>query len=788
MENRLILIDAYHYLHRSYHALPGLATKSGEEVGALYGFIRTVLKVLKRFEPTHVVVCWDSKPTERLRLEPAYKAHRPTTPETLKAQIAWSKELVQAWGLPNIEIQGHEADDLMASLAQVAEAKGFRVVLVTSDKDVLQIVSDTIEVYLEHKEEIMNVDALNNRYGFPATQIVDYFALLGDAVDNIEGVPGIGEKTAKSLVQKFGTVKNILEVALQSSGSISQKLQIALTQNRERVLHNRELLMLKKDLFADFKEEEFVCPKGQPPIAFRDLLIRFGFTSLLKDFGYENKKSVDLTTTILDQENNIVYDFKTLLRMRPDLASQVGKDFLDLRLLAWISNPSEESYNLDWLLARYGTSKPQELARKLQDQLERDGTWKLYQELERPLLGVLYEMERSGIAVDEPYLKELGGLWSRELETLRQEIIASSSAPQDLNLNSPKQLSYFFFEKLNLPKIKKTKTGYSTDDEVLHKLIGAHPVIAKIIEHRELSKLQSTYVEGLLEAINPKTGRIHATFHQEGTQTGRLSCSNPNLQNIPIRTLKGQKIRRAFIPTSGNWLFLSLDYSQIDLRVLAHLSEDATLIEIFRQGGDIHAETARTLLVGDSGTPITSEMRRQAKAVNFGVLYGMSAWGLSKELNIPTQEAQAFIDLYYNRFPQVRSWIDQTINEARRTGYVKTLLGRIRYLSNINHPQDALREFSERAAVNTPVQGTSADLIKMAMIKINEFLKNNNLESRMLVQIHDDILLEGPERELKGYAKDLKSIMENVAKLKTPILVNVKIGLNWQDLHDFSAI
>jgi len=785
--------------------LPKLRTKTGEEVGAIYGFIRTIGRIAKQFGPTHLAICWDSKPTLRLAIDTSYKANRPVTADELKAQITLSKELVEAWGLYNAKVESYEADDLMATLGTLAQNNGFEVVLVTSDKDMLQLVNDKIRVYLEHREELADPAKIRERFGFEAPQLTDYFALRGDAVDNIPGVPGIGEKTATQLISAFGSVEAILKASIDTESSLTPKIRAAIVSHQEQLLKNKTLVALERDVPIDFDEDAMIFNKNNFKPEFKDLLVRFGFASLLKEFGIlatsdagsskynayfiapENPEPLDIRTLGDPNVSKVAHDWKALLHQRPETLTQIKGMILDIKILAWINNPSEESYALDWLLTRYDCLNPIDLAMRLKEELERQGLWKLYEELELPLEHVLYRMEKTGISLAREVLEGLITEWDATLLTLHQDIIALAGAPRDLNINSPKQLGVLLFEKLNLPKYKKIKTGYSTDEEVLHRLKNAHPVVGKILEYRELSKLQSTYAKGLLETINPQTGRIHATFHQEGTQTGRLSCTNPNLQNIPIRSALGMKIRHAFAPLDPDWIFLSLDYSQIDLRVLAHLSADPNLIAAFEIGRDIHEETAKIIFEHQTETMLSPELRRRAKAINFGVLYGMSAWGLAKELEVSQEEAQNFIDLYYAGFPQVRVWMDATLAAARENGFVTTLLGRMRYLGNINSPQKALREFSERVAINTPVQGTSSDLIKIAMVRMALALETKQSRIRMLVQVHDEILLEGPKTEVLNSTSELRKIMEDAMQLKVPIVVHAKAGPNWQDLEPFGA-
>ncbi|MBI4063374.1 MAG: hypothetical protein HY401_03615 [Elusimicrobia bacterium] len=812
----LLLFDAYHYLHRAYHALPPLTTKQGEPVAAVFGCIKTIIKLLKKFSPTHFAVCWDSKPTDRLALDASYKANRTEAPDDLKNQIALARDFIQAWGLPLVKMEGQEADDLMASLAARAASQNIPVVMVSSDKDLMQLVRPGISMYIEHKEEWMDETAIKKKFGVAKEALIDYFALVGDATDNIIGVPGVGPKTAQKLIADYGSVAEIIRQSKDAVSDLPEKLRSGISANEERLKRNLELVRLKEELPLNLQPEDLLVKKSVSP-EFEAMLIRLGFVSVIGELrqmgwmaggasatadvsGAKQDRAASAQggkVVLLDDDNldartaqeffndpdraKVVYDWKENLHQHPDWAGAPQGELLDVKLLAWVADAAQESYQIDWLLGKYRVSSLPELALVLKDKIQSQNAWSLYESVELPLIGVLFDMERAGVAVDAGYFGDLRQKWSEELERLKNEFIELSGAAPGINLNSPKQLSVLLFEKMQLPVIRKTKTGYSTDEEVLKKLEPRHPAIAKLLSHRELAKLQSTYLEGLLTAINPKTGRVHATFHQEGTQTGRLSCSNPNLQNIPIRTEHGLAVRRGFIAGGPDWELLSLDYSQVDLRAFAHLSGDAQLIKFFKEGCDIHQETAKALLAGPDGQ-VTGQMRRQAKAINFGVLYGMGSWGLSETLGISHEEAQLFIDRYFERFPGVAAWREAVIAQAHERGWVSTMLGRRRSLPFINASRKDLREFSERAAVNTPVQGSSADIIKVAMIKLQEYIKEKKLQSRLLIQVHDEILMEGPADEIISHQEKFREIMERAVELAVPLVAHVKKGKNWADL------
>ncbi|MFC1520902.1 DNA polymerase [Elusimicrobiota bacterium] len=785
MPNKLILIDANHYMHRAYHALPKLTTKDGEEVGAVYGFARVLLKIFKRFDPKYLAICWDKKPTIRLELFPEYKAHRPPTDDALISQMKLAKALSRTWQLTNLEADGYEADDLIAAIAKQAGDEGVSSIVITSDKDLLQLVNKHTRVYMEHRDQEFDRKTVKSVYGFGPELLIDYLAITGDAADNIKGVPGIGDKRAKDLIARYGDADRIINAAVKNDPAIPEKIKENIVSSKEKISKNKKLISLCYDAPVKWDSKSFTFKPDMKNQEFQALVGRLGFASIIAQSsqaktGKTNDNGSNVEELVWGEDEVIAHDIKSYLHAHPRTIKKLKGEIFDLKLLSWLDNPSQESFELDWILSTSGKTSMSEAAHHFKTKLESKGKWDLYKNVELPLTLILFAMEQDGVRVDKAYLTKLKNAWEKKRTQLRKEIIEECHAPEDLNLNSPKQLGVLLYEKLNLPKTKKTKTGYSTNEEVLKRLSGLHPAIVKILEVRELSKLISTYAQGLLDLIDPQTRRIHATFHQEGTQTGRLSCTNPNLQNIPIRTPRGLEIRKSFIP-KDNYRFLSLDYSQIDLRSLAHLSEDKDLIEFFTQNKDIHEEAARKIFELKGEESVSNEMRRKAKAINFGVIYGMGPKGLSRELGITQDEAKNFIELYFTRFKGVKTWRENIIKQAGLDQSVSTLLGHTRPLPNINSSRDHLREFSERVAVNTPVQGTSADIIKMAMIELSKFL--NKLKTKMIVQVHDDILFEGPENEIKQHKPELINIMEHAMKLKVPLIVHSKTGENWRDLE-----
>lgn len=827
---KIFLIDAHAYLHRAYHALPPLTTSSGEAVGAVYGFSRMLQKMLQEQKPEYLAVCFDSPgPTFRHREYAEYKATRKETEDALKAQFPIVRELMDAWGLPSFSLGGYEADDLMATLTAQARAKGWQVVLVTSDKDVLQLVEEGVSVLDAAKGITYDPKKVEQRYGVGPGRLLDYFALVGDSSDNVPGVKGIGPKTAAELVRGSRTTEELLEFLRTNRNGPSQK----------QFEFSRSLLELKMDVPLPKAPEE--CRLGSPDKEkLVSLLKRLEFTGLLKQLlpesiqldlgsaekrldpekffslarksqslslflkgselalgvqtgescvldlkGLEKKEKESLRSLLEDPKlEKIGHDLKAIdraLKEGPGLELQ-GLLF-DTALAAYTLNPSRSRYALEDLLLDYSAKSLWELRPLLKKELEEKGLKALYGDLELPLMKILSRMESDGVKVDRDYLKAL----SREMEESLAELekALKSLAGTEINLNSPKQIAGLLFEKFKLPPVKKTKTGYSTDEEVLRALSSSSPFCSKLLEYREVSKLKSTYVDNLLERALPDSDRIRTHLNQMGTATGRLASDSPNLQNIPIRGALGQKVRRAFVPEKGK-VFLSADYSQIDLRVLAHLSGDEALGEAFRKGRDIHTQTACALFKA-APKEVTSEMRHRAKAVNFGLIYGQSAFGLSQMLGIEAAEAQKMIDAYFENHPGVRKWIEETIARVRRQGQVRTLLGRVRYVPEINSKNRVQRSFAERVAVNTPVQGSSSDIIKKAMIGISQEMDPEG-GMVMVLQVHDELLFEVPEKRLAHFAKEAKEKMETAVELSVPLIVTLKAGSNWQDLEAYAAV
>jgi len=887
---KIFLIDGSAFLYRAFHAIRSLATSKGHPTNATFGFTRILLKLIKDNSPEYAVVLFDVKgPTFRHKLYDQYKANRPPMPEELAAQIPDIKRIIKALNIPIVEKPGFEADDLVGTYSKTAQKKGFEVVMVTGDKDFIQLVTEKCTLWDPMKDTIMDVNTIKKDMGIDPAQFIDVLGLAGDTSDNIPGVRGVGPKTALKLIARFGSIKNLYENIDDIKGQT--KLYENLLSSKNIVFLSRDLatidisVFVKKDI-EDFKLEAFDRKK-----AF-ELFQEFEFKTLAAEFAQkadktkkiyklisttkeleklahvlENKQifAIDTETTSKHptkanlvgmsfsfRENqgfyipishnsdecrqptkeDILRIFKSVLE-NPDI-KKVGQNIkydyivlsrfgitlegiaFDTMIASYLLNPSVRGHSLDKIamnLFGYKTISYTDVTGKGKDRIgfqdlpisqavdyaceDADITFMAYQEyqkqikdkgfsklmetIEVPLIRVLADMELQGIKVDRNVLKNLSNTFDIELKTLEKEIYAL--AGEEFNINSSQQLGVILFEKLQLKTVKKTKkkTGYSTDVHVLTKLAHDHELPEKLLRYRTLGKLKSTYVDSLENLINKDSGRIHTSFNQTITVTGRLSSSKPNLQNIPIRKKEGKKIREAFIPKEGHTL-ISADYSQIELRILAHCAEDKILIEAFNNGEDIHTRTALEIF---QVLPqfVTEDLRNQAKTINFGIVYGMSGFRLANDLSISRKMATAYIDNYFKRYSGVKKFIDNTIEETKKTCEVQTIFGRKRRLDDINSSNINLRNFARRAAVNTPIQGSAADLIKLAMIKMDTALRKNRLSSKMLLSVHDEIIFETPFEEKDPLIDLAKEVMENVHPLKVPLLVNFGSGDNWALAH-----
>ena len=787
----LLLIDAYAMIYRAYYAFiraPRMNSR-GENTSAIFGFVVTLEDLIKRVKPSHLAVAFDpAGPTFRHEAFEQYKAQRQETPEDIRWAVPRIKQLLQAMNIPILQVDGYEADDVIGTLAHQAEKEGFEVYMATPDKDYGQLVTEHVFMFRPRHTggfEKMGPQEVCEKYGLQTqAQVVDLLGLMGDSSDNIPGCKGVGEKTAVQLLQQFGSIENLLANTDQLKGALQRKVQ----EQVDNIRFSKFLATIKTDVPISFDAQSLVCQeKDWERLA--PLYRELEFNSLLKQapdsiansplpIAKATKKAkpqeatLDLFAAIEGTGETAIDTVTTPLPLRDHtdtipMMSEAPKESLEGRLVSYLLNP-EVAYNpsqpIQWEALKADTA-----------------LWNLYQEVELPLSAVLREMEQAGVRIDVDMLKQAEEQLNGELQVLEQQIY--TAAETTFNINSPKQVGEVLFDQLKLDaKAKKSKTGqYSTSEEVLLGLKGKHEVVGMILEYRELKKLISTYISALPTYINPETGKIHTTYNQTVTATGRLSSSNPNLQNLPIRSERGQLIRQAVIPDEG-CVFLSADYSQIELRLMAHFSQDPHLVEAFRSGQDIHAATAAKIF----NVPIeqvTKDQRRQAKTANFGIIYGISAFGLAQQLDCSRSEAKALIDGYFAAFPGVIDYIERQKELAREQGYAITLFGRKRYLPDIVSHNATVRSFAERNAVNSPIQGTAADIIKMAMVTIHRRLKDEGLKAQMIMQVHDELNFNVPMNEVDKVREIVVSEMQNVVHLTVPLIADCGVGKNWLDAH-----
>jgi len=883
---KLLLIDGNSITYRAFFALPPLSNAKGQFTNAVFGFTQMLLRLLQDEQPTHIAVAFDvGKVTFRHNIYAAYKGTRQRTPSELSEQFPLVKEVLKAFQIPIVELPSFEADDLIGTLATRAGNAGWSTLVVSGDKDLLQLVSPHVHAALTRKG-ITEVDyydeaAVQARFGLSPVQIIDLKGLMGDTSDNIPGVPGVGEKTAVKLLQSYPTVEEVLNHIADVSGV---KLKERLEEHRDLALLSKQLATINCDVPLAV-ELDTLAYNGYNAKALRSIFQELGFKSLLDKISGEIEDStsngdadsphstanpwstqsvtvistksefatwlgglnpvvgilpdydaqdyqtaglrglavstehtayylsfqseldiVDVRALFTPDFDKVVFDLKTLvvLLYRHGLSISVDDNWCDVMIASYLLNPSDgelhltdiverefhvtlhnphdskgrnDSTDYQEALSRLAMTLPK-LKHNVENGLAAQELDDLYARVEIPLAFVLARMELLGFQVNRDWLTTYGAELSKQLAVLMGHIFEASGT--EFNINSPKQLGEVLFEKMGLPPSKKTKTGYSTSADVLEKLAPYHDIVHHILEYRQLGKLQSTYVEGLLKVIRKETDRVHTRFHQALTATGRLSSSEPNLQNIPIRMEEGRKLRHAFEPTYPDWVILSADYSQIELRILAHLSADEEMMDAFHQGMDIHTRTASTVFEV-APEEVTSLMRRQAKAVNFGIVYGISDYGLSQNLNISRAQAAQFIEDYFLKFPGVQRYMTEIVGIAKKKGYVTTLLNRRRYLPDIHSSNFNLRSFAERTAMNTPIQGTAADVIKLAMVRIDEALHDAGLTARMLLQVHDELIFECPKEELPALTTIVRENMENAMTLNVPLSVDMQSGDTWYD-------
>ena len=855
----LYLIDGHNVLYRTFFGLPRLSAPDGTPTNVVLGTARILMKILREERPGAIAAAFDTpEPTHRHEIFPEYKANRLKVPEDLAAQIPLVKEVLDALGIPRIEIPGVEADDIIGTLSRVAEEQGMRVVIVSSDKDLYQLVSDRVVVRDGLREQTVGEAEVRETFGVEPRQVVDLLALAGDPSDNVPGVPGIGEKTAAALLQEFGTLENLLAGTDRLKGSRKEKIERHAAEARLcRTLAEIDRNVAVGRTIAD------LAPRGVRTERIVPLFRRLGFRKLLEELAPETEAAaaesapaarttawtrVDRAaelfrrlgdpkgirigvaqggeggalTAVSAGEKGVFLlpsgETAELVRLAGEGEGRIvlfdGKRFLarnglfdlpgerlplfDILVAGHLLAPDEGTPTLTKLWARHLPSRPpagvpeepeeravasaeeiEALGRVLEEKLGEAGLTKLFSDVDMPLLPVLLRMERTGIRLDPGVFAALSKELAEGTRKIEEQVAAIAGA--DFNINSPKQLAFLLFEKLGLPPVKKTKTGYSTDVEVLERLQGAHEIPGLVLEYRTLAKIRSTYVDVLPGQVDPRDGRIHTTFHLTQTATGRLSSSDPNLQNIPVREELGRRIRSGFTAEPGT-LFVGADYSQVELRLLAHLSGDGELVRRFREGEDIHVATACAVF-GVSPSGVTPDLRRRAKVINFGILYGMSPYGLSRELGIPAGEAKRLIEQYFSRYTGVRDYVERVKEEAKRDGFVSTLFGRRRYLRDIGSRNKVLREAAERMAVNSPIQGSAADIIKRAMIRVDREFRDRTRGARLVLQIHDELIAEVPREEADGAERILREAMEGVAPLSVPLTVSVSRGKTWGEIH-----
>ncbi|HCS97179.1 MAG TPA: DNA polymerase I [Lachnospiraceae bacterium] len=873
--NKLLLIDGNSIMNRAFYGIPDMTTNDGRHTNAIYGFLNIILKVIEEEQATHICVAFDlKKKTFRHEMYEAYKGTRKGMPEELHEQMPRIKEILQAMHIRIVEQEGFEADDLIGTLSKKGEREGFAVTILSGDRDLLQLATDTVLVRIpktKHgKTEVEDYYAKNvvETYGVTPLIFIDMKGLMGDTSDNIPGVPGIGEKTAAKLLAEYGDLDGVYAAVDSMKAS---KMKQNLIENKDLAYLSKTLATIKLDcpIPFEFSEATYNDPfNAEAYTLFEDLELK----SFYKRFSVEKKEELTFETVLIDEIDGYnallaklqkakevsfawitqdgealgvavcmdlehVYLIRfmmfiteamvadNLLALSRDYQVQLAcmhvkklLSFLDFHeedavfdagLAAYLLQPNQSEYEYDTLAKVYldvtlpsekemlGKEKlgyfsfedekvqkwmayqaivPYKIKSVLREKLKETGMESLYDEMELPCLYALYEMEKNGIRVDGEALHQYGKKLRTRIEELTAEIHAM--AGEEFNINSPKKLGEILFEKLGLKNGKKTKTGYSTSAEVLEKLKNAHPIIPKILEYRQLTKLNSTYAEGLAGYIRAD-GRIHGKFHQTVTVTGRISSADPNLQNIPTRMPLGREIRKVFIPEEGS-VFVDADYSQIELRVLAHMSGDAALIAAYQADEDIHAITASQVFDVPLDQ-VDSTLRRKAKAVNFGIVYGISSFGLGQDLDISRKEAEGYIEKYFATYGRVKKFLDRTVEDAKKNGYTVTMFGRRRPIPELASSNFMTRSFGERAAMNAPVQGTAADIIKIAMVRVNRRLKEEHLQSKLVLQIHDELIIETKKEELEIVQKILVEEMMHAADLAVPLLVDANVGDSWYD-------
>lgn len=872
MEKTLIIIDGNSIVNRAFYALPDLTNKKGLHTNAIFGFTNMLFKLIDTYKPTHISVAFDKKaPTFRHLEYKEYKAGRKKMPDELKQQLEPLKNLLDAFNINRLEIEGYEADDIIGTVSLKAEQDGYKVYIVTGDKDAIQLASKTTTTLITKKGvgevEEYDFNEVEEKYGMTPTQFIDLKGLMGDKSDNIPGVPGIGEVTGIKLIKEFGSIENIIENIDSVKGSPRKKIE----ENKELAIMSKRLATIIRDVPIDFDLEKLEFGNYDKSklievfneLDFNSLIARLDSNAEelkvivnkledVKEFINKAKNSKKLILKTISKSGNIleknimqiylsvdgeelfwadesqIDEIKELLvdedlrvygyNLKEDYIAlrpygiSLSNIYFDIAIAEYLIDSSSSNYTYDSIAMNYFGQKiksSEELlgkgvkAKKYEDlekeeldntigsivqlvekvtpkmeeklvNMDMDG---LFYHVEMPLVEVLGYMEYEGVMVDKDKLIELGEEFKISIDKLEKDIY--NLAGEEFNINSPKQLGVILFEKLELPVIKKTKTGYSTNAEVLEHLSDKHEIIDKITEYRQIVKLKSTYVDGLINIINPISHRIHSSFNQTITTTGRISSTDPNLQNIPVRLELGRNIRKVFIADKG-FKLVDADYSQIELRVLAHMSQDEHMIDAFNHNVDIHTKTASQVF-GIDINDVTSEQRSAAKAVNFGIVYGISDFGLAKNLHIPVKEAKNYIDSYLNTYEDIKSYMDSTIEEAKEDGYVKTILNRRRYIPEIKSSNTILKNLGKRLAMNAPIQGSAADIIKIAMVNVYKKLEERDLKSKLVLQVHDELIIECIEEELEEVSKIVKDEMEHAVSMDVNLDVDLNTGDSWYE-------
>lgn len=902
--DKLVLVDGNSIANRAFYGIMGskmLMTKDGKYTNAVYGFLAILFKILEEVKPQYIAVAFDLKaPTARHKMYEGYKANRKGMPEELAQQMPIIKEVLKAMNIDIIEKEGYEADDVLGTLSRYGEKQGLEVHILSGDRDTFQLATDNTMIHIPRTKagktetEIYNREKILEVYGIEPKQLIEVKGLQGDTSDNIPGVPGIGEKTALSLIQKYGTIKNLYDLLEKGEAEVKGKQKEKLEQNKElaemsRFLgtinlevpiedtlenlkledwNNEEVLKIFKELnfkryIERFKLDQTNNENGETESKqnIEELfnIVTIPTKEIIEIIKKQNKIIFNIITqkdnqedkiikekiesiSIYNKEKNEVYtinfenekdikEFKEILEDEKikKISNHLSRIYIllkqqeinlkgieyDAKIAGYILNPTDNKLKLNDLIEQYleidinkfiGEEKEEQITlfentkekdtkdKKLKEysfyayaiskleeittkKLEEIGAIELFKNIDIPTITVLSEMQWNGMYANEKELNSFGEELKQKIEERIKNI--HKLAGEDFNVNSTKQLGEILFEKLKLPVVKKTKSGYSTDVDVLEKLRGEHPIIEEILEYRQLAKLNSTYIEGLRPYINPKTKRIHSFFHQTITATGRISSTEPNLQNIPTRFELGKRIRKIFEPAEGK-VYVDADYSQIELRVLAHMSEDEHMIQAFENNEDIHKQAASKVFKVPIDE-VTKEQRSNAKAVNFGIVYGISDFGLGEQLGISRKVAKTYIDEYLEQYSGIKKYMENTIEQAKKDGYVETLFHRRRYIPELQSKNYMVRQFGNRAAMNTPIQGTAADIMKIAMIKVYKALKENNLKAKIVLQVHDEMMIESPEDEIEKVKEILTNSMESAANLKVPLIAEVSIAKNWYD-------